>query len=49
VIIVSWERYGRASGRFGGAVSCVGELGGNQERLGRTLLLLWVFLVKTLF
>jgi hypothetical protein len=49
VIFVSWERYGRASGRFGGAVSYVGELGGNEERLGRTLLLPWVFFVRPCF
>jgi hypothetical protein len=39
MIFVSWKKYGRASGRFGRAVSYVGGLGGNQERLGRTLLL----------
>jgi hypothetical protein len=44
-----WERNGRASKRFGRAVSYVGELGGNQERLERTLLLPWVFLVKPCF
>jgi hypothetical protein len=49
MIFVSWEKYGRASGRFGGVVSYVGELGGNQERLGRTLLLPWVFLVRPCF
>jgi hypothetical protein len=49
VIFFSWERNGRASGRFGGAVSYVGELGGNQERLGQTLLLPWVFLVRPCF
>jgi hypothetical protein len=49
VIFVSWERYGRASRRFGGAVSYVGELRGNQVRLGRTLLLPWVFLVRPCF
>jgi hypothetical protein len=46
---VFWERYGRASGRFGGGVSYVGEFGGNQERLGQTLLLSWVFLVRPCF
>jgi hypothetical protein len=30
-------------------VNYVGELGGNQERLGRTLLLPWVFLVMPCF
>jgi hypothetical protein len=49
MIFVTWERNGRASGRFGGAVSYVGELGGNQERFGQTLLLPWVFLVRPCF
>jgi hypothetical protein len=34
VFFVSWERYGRASGRFGGAVSYVGELGGAVSYVG---------------
>jgi hypothetical protein len=34
VIFVSRERYGRASGRFGGAISYIGELWENQETLG---------------
>jgi hypothetical protein len=42
VIFVSWKRNGRTSGRFGGAVSYVGELGGNQERLGRTFIYLFL-------
>jgi hypothetical protein len=49
MIFVSWERYGRVGGRFGGGVNYVGELGGNQERLGQTLLLPWVFLVRPCF
>jgi hypothetical protein len=37
VFCILRERYGRASGRFGGAVGYIGELWGNQERLGQTL------------
>jgi hypothetical protein len=48
MIFVSWERYGRASGRFGGTITYI-ELGGNQERLAQTLLLPWVFLVRPCF
>jgi hypothetical protein len=37
MIFVSWERYGRASGKFGGALSYVGELGGTKRNLGKLL------------
>jgi hypothetical protein len=34
---------------FGGAVGYIGELWKNQERLGRTLHLPWVYHVRTCF
>jgi hypothetical protein len=41
MFFVPRERYGRVSGRFGGAVDYIGELWRNQERLGQTLHLPW--------
>jgi hypothetical protein len=40
---------GRGMGEQGGEISYVGELGGNEERLGQTFLLPWVFLVIPCF
>jgi hypothetical protein len=33
MFFVSRERYGRASGRFGGAVGYIGELWANRKKL----------------
>jgi hypothetical protein len=44
-----WERYGRASRRFGRVVDYIRELWRNQERLGKTLHLPWVCYIRACF